>query len=530
MQPAEKTVWRVRVGLAGLVVLLGVGLLALVASHVPMPGGMGLPFEAWYGNWRGVLVVTGLFTAFLLAFARPRRRVEWRNTGLYVAFLVSLFTEMFGLPLTIFLISPYFGVSPFEFGNQESHLWAYLLDRLDILPLEFGVYLVMVISVALIASAISLIAVGWVTVYRGRDALVTTGLYRYLRHPQYLGLILIVLAFNIQWPTLPTLLMAPILIVMYVRLARREDEELAARFDWAFIHYATWTRAFVPWGPGRPSSDTMKRVRQALRWALVGLVLALVLRTAVGILRSAPGWRNVPFDRWYWDWIEVATATAIFLAFVLGFARPRRPGEWRSAGVYSAFLVSLFTEMFGIPLTVYVLAPMLGLPVRAFGMNESHLWAFALDRLGLLPLRQGVYLVMAVSAVLIVVGMVLVAVGWASVYRGRHELVTGGIYRFLRHPQYLGLILVVVGFNVMWPTLPTLVMAPILVVMYVRLARREDDELATRFGDVFRDYGARTPAFLPWGGKSGPTEAPRAATGSNEDILALQALGREEKR
>ena len=248
MRPTEKTIWLARAGVAGLVTLLGVALLVLVVRYVPTLDGMGLPFEEWYGNWRGVLMVSALFTAFLLAFARPRRKVEWRNTGLYVAFLVSLFTEMFGLPLTIFLISPYFGVSPFEFGNQESHLWAYLLDRLGLLPLDFGVYLVMVVSVALIAIAMSLIAVGWVTVYRGREALVTTGSYRYLRHPQYLGLILIILGFNIQWPTLPTVLMAPILIVMYVRLARREDTELATRFGEAFLDYATRTPGFLPWG------------------------------------------------------------------------------------------------------------------------------------------------------------------------------------------------------------------------------------------------------------------------------------------
>jgi protein-S-isoprenylcysteine O-methyltransferase Ste14 len=259
----EPTIWRVRVSLAGLIVLLGLGLVALVVWHVPAPGGMGVSFEAWYGNWRGVLVVSGLFTAFLLAFARPRRRAEWRHTGLYVAFLISLFTEMFGLPLTIFLIAPAFGVSPVEFGNEESHLWAYLLDRLGVLPLELGVYLVMVISVTLIALAVSLIAVGWVTVYRGREALVTTGLYRHLRHPQYLGFLLIILAFNIQWPTLPTLLMGPVLIVMYLRLARREDAELATRFGEAFLDYAARTPALVPWG----------RRRRAVEQAAAGDVL-----------------------------------------------------------------------------------------------------------------------------------------------------------------------------------------------------------------------------------------------------------------
>jgi protein-S-isoprenylcysteine O-methyltransferase Ste14 len=78
-------------------------------------------------------------------------------------------------------------------------------------------------------------------------------------------------------------------------------------------------------------------------------------------------------------------------------------------------------------------------------------------------------------------------------------LVTSGIYRYLRHPQYTGLILIVLGFNIQWPTIPTLVMAPILIVMYVRLARREDRELSSFFGEAFRRYAAGTPAFFPWG-------------------------------
>jgi protein-S-isoprenylcysteine O-methyltransferase Ste14 len=147
-------------------------------------------------------------------------------------------------------------------------------------------------------------------------------------------------------------------------------------------------------------------------------------------------------------------------------------------------------------------------------MNESHLWAFALDRLGLLPLRSGVFAVMAISTVFIAAGLGLLMAGWAAVYRGRDGLVTGGIYRWLRHPQYLGLILIVVAFTLMWPTLPTLVMAPVLVVMYVRLARREERELAARFGWGFGAYAARTPAFVPWGrGRLDPAVWPIAWKG-----------------
>ncbi|MGH7391244.1 MAG: methyltransferase family protein [Candidatus Rokuibacteriota bacterium] len=246
--------------------------------------------------------------------------------------------------------------------------------------------------------------------------------------------------------------------------------------------------------------EHLKRAWRVGRWILAVLVLAWISKLALGIFRGAPGAHNVPFELWYGQWRMVLVATAFFTVFLLAFARPRRRAEWRNASVYWAFLISLFTEMFGVPLTLYLLAPLLGLPAWAFGMNESHLWGFALDRLGLLPLRLGVYLVMAVSTLLIAAGLALLVIGWATVYQGRGDLVTRGIYRHLRHPQYLGLILIVIGFNIMWPTLLTLVMAPILIVMYARLARREDEELATFFGEAFLDYAARTPAFVPFRG------------------------------
>ncbi len=238
----------VRWSLAG--VIIGGGLWLFARSVRDVPGVHRVPFDSWYGNWRAVLIATGLFTLFLLGFSRPRHRMEWKNAGLYTAFLISLFTEMFGIPLTIYLLAPLLGVPPWAFGMNESHLWAFALDRLGLVPLHLGVYLVMVVSVSLIAAGVSLLAVGWATVYRGQT-LVTDGIYRYLRHPQYLGLILIVLAFNIQWPTLPTLLMAPVLIIMYVRLARREDEELATIFGEAFLGYAARTPAFIPRGRRR---------------------------------------------------------------------------------------------------------------------------------------------------------------------------------------------------------------------------------------------------------------------------------------
>jgi len=243
--PKTSRKWqRVRWGIVGTVIGLSLWFLYLTVERGPDPNDT--PFALWYGNWRAVLIATGLFTLFLFSFSWPRRRAEWRNAGVYTAFLISLFAEMFGIPLTIYLLASFLGLPSWAFGMHESHLWAFALDRLGLLPLSAGVYLVMVVSVSLLAAGASLVVLGWATVYRGQGKLVTSGIYQHLRHPQYLGLILIVLAFNIQWPTLPTLLMAPILIGMYVRLSRREDRELATVFGQVFIEYRQQVPALFP--------------------------------------------------------------------------------------------------------------------------------------------------------------------------------------------------------------------------------------------------------------------------------------------
>jgi len=243
------------------------------------------------------------------------------------------------------------------------------------------------------------------------------------------------------------------------------------------------------------NQESMPDIRRVLRVGFVTLTIGLVLLGFLGAV-SRPE-ENMPFEKWYWNWPTVFLATGILLFFIFFLTRPRKPGEWRGAGLTTAFFISLFTEMFGIPLTIYVLAPLLGVEPKIFGMYESHLWAYFLSRTGIISLQAGVYLVMVLSTGLISSGFILLALGWKEVYRGEGALVTDGLYAKLRHPQYLGLILIVVGFLIMWPTLLTVLLAPLLVGRYILLAQEEDKELEESFGEEFRLYKQRVAGFIP---------------------------------
>ncbi len=210
----------------------------------------------------------------------------------------------------------------------------------------------------------------------------------------------------------------------------------------------------------------------------------------------------------YGLWALVIINSVVFIIFAYSFAKPQSPRDWRSFGAFSAFIVALFTEMYGVPLTIYLLSGWLqsrypGLD--PFSHDSGHLWSTLFGLQG--NPHFGVLHIL--STFMIAAGFILLSAAWRVLYQAqqRHRLAVAGPYAYMRHPQYVGFIAIMLGFLLQWPTILTLAMFPLLVMMYLRLALAEERDAGREFGEAYDRYAATTPRWVPRCGRRSAADA-----------------------
>ncbi|WP_349617183.1 methyltransferase family protein [Azotobacter salinestris] len=200
----------------------------------------------------------------------------------------------------------------------------------------------------------------------------------------------------------------------------------------------------------------------------------------------------------YGLWSLVILNSAVFIMFAFSFFKPESARDWRSFGAFSAFIVALFVEMYGFPLTIYLLSGWLQSrypELDILSHDAGHLWSTLAGEKG----NPHFGIPHIASYLFLGFGFYLLASAWNVLYRAQrdHRLATTGPYARIRHPQYVAFVLILLGFLLQWPTLLTLIMFPILVAMYGRLAITEEAEMHRQFGAEFEQYVQRTPRFFP---------------------------------
>ena len=201
----------------------------------------------------------------------------------------------------------------------------------------------------------------------------------------------------------------------------------------------------------------------------------------------------------YFNWWLVCAYILLLTIFLFGVLRPRRKSEWKSAGAAQAWVVALYAEMYGMPLTAYLAMSVLG---RTQGDAETHfnghLWPLFFN-LNEQATVQAQFICTVVGQAIILVGALLAIFGWRQLHNAakRGELANTGLYRYVRHPQYTGFFLFLLGSVINWPTLVTVLTLPILIFVYIRLAKMEEHDAIEQFGDRYRRYMSRTGRFFP---------------------------------
>jgi len=197
----------------------------------------------------------------------------------------------------------------------------------------------------------------------------------------------------------------------------------------------------------------------------------------------------------YGLWSLVIVNAGLFVFFILSFLTPTKKREWRSMSVTIAFFVALFTEMYGFPLTIYILTAILGSRypmLNPFSHAGGHLWVVLFG--GGAAMMNTIHII---SNGLVLVGFVIIWKGWELIHGAKDRLVREGPYKYVRHPQYSGLFLVMIGMLIQWPTIITGLMSPVMIFVYYRLSKKEEEDMIGIFGNAYKEYMKITPMFIP---------------------------------